>query len=426
VICDLSFDDLKLPGFKTNDKSPMTNSIAPWILSCGSIHAGTVEPFRVSPPEAVAYHFESDPSDSNVQFRRLVKNDKTRAIMYMKPAGELLAQFGIIWLAPDTLTPISSQLSSLKMKYAILDGRDYASEPAITVAADDQAVYLGFYQEGIIVFHKDGGSKLLTEETGLASNQIRSLDVLDGKLYALIGKSGSGIMQIDPKTGISTLLFSNKSKGMTNELEGKYISAMAADPQRHALWILCMDENAIASLYCYYPQEQKWERMYNSLNIQLKTMLSGADKMRKLNDYLVIDGHFSPVMLGTKTETAERIFGCDPPFIPAPNIVPNPTPKWSSCHTGKSYGPMQLVQINQDIVGMSRMELAYFHEGERDPEFIELSLLEGNSQRITFRDILLTEKGLLLLTDDVLYLIPKIAEQKPGKMLSEKIQPQNR
>jgi hypothetical protein len=58
VIGYWSFDDLKLAGFKTNDKSPMTNSIAPSILSSGSIHAGTAEPFRVSPPWAAAYPVE--------------------------------------------------------------------------------------------------------------------------------------------------------------------------------------------------------------------------------------------------------------------------------------------------------------------------------------------------------------------------------
>jgi hypothetical protein len=60
------FDDLDLAGFKTNHQSPITDHQSPMTNdkfdctmdpSFGSIHAGTAEPFRVSPPEAVAYHF---------------------------------------------------------------------------------------------------------------------------------------------------------------------------------------------------------------------------------------------------------------------------------------------------------------------------------------------------------------------------------
>jgi hypothetical protein len=62
----------------------------------------------------------------------------------------------------------------------------------------------------------------------------------------------------------------------------------------------------------------------------------------------------------------------------------------------------------------------YFHDGEKDPEYFEQSL---PVQSPVFRDIALTEKGLLVLTEDALYLIPEIAEQKPNNKLSSPNQP---
>jgi len=46
---------------------------------------------------------------------------------------------------------------------------------------------MAFPQNGIAIVPKDGPSEIITEDNGLASNNIKALDAVSGKLYAVIG-----------------------------------------------------------------------------------------------------------------------------------------------------------------------------------------------------------------------------------------------
>jgi hypothetical protein len=73
--------------------------------------------------------------------------------------------------------------------------------------------------------------------------------------------------------------------------------------------------------------------------------------------------------------------------------------------------PRKQTLINRDLIGMNDSELMYFRDVEKDPEYFEQSLPGSPSQPRIIRDIALTKTGLLVLTDDSLYMIPEIAEQ---------------
>ncbi len=344
-----------------------------------------------------------------IHFLRLLVNDNTQAVVYSDTAHlTQLTQFGIMQLSPENLAPLSSQLLPYKMKYIPgLDSNRYYSEGP-EAAADDQAIYLGVKRSGIAVFYKDGSSKLWNEETGLATNVVRSLEILDGKLYASVGGFGSsqkdnGLMEVDLKTGISTVLFSNKAKENKEELDGALITGIAADPERHTLWILCSEEHSPLRLYRYYPQSKKLDRVDSESLRKILFFMGPQDTcLRKLKDSIIFQGDIGSMMIDAKTEAATLLLGF---YQPTSWMA-----KWSQSPPAMGLQPRQLIPINRDLIAITHQELLYFHDGEKDPENLEQSLTKMGSERPAIRDIALTKKGLLVLTDDSLYLIPEIVE----------------
>ena len=110
------------------------------------------------------------------------------------------------------------------------------------------------------------------------------------------------------------------------------------------------------------------------------------------------------MMIDTRTETAAGAVAYRDPLAP--------TAKWFKFHTDIISRPRPLIPIDGDLIAMTLRELLHFHDGEKDPEYFEQSLPNDDSRQLFFRDIALTDKGLLVLTDDSLYLIPGIVENK--------------
>jgi uncharacterized protein (TIGR03435 family) len=365
--------------------------------------------------------YSSKGMNPELHFRRLLVNDKIQAAVYSDAANLSRAQFGIMQLSPDALAPISSQLLPFKMKYDNDPNsgmNDRYEDRGPGAAGDDRAVYLGFPQGGIIVSPKDGSRKLLTEDTGLASERIRSLEILDGKLYAAVGRFGrlsndNGLMEVDLKTGISTILFSNKSKDAKGEIDGALIAGIAADPERHALWILCSAEQRPLRLYRYYPQDKKLDRVENESIRKLFShagSLAESTPLRKMKDSITFLNGLGSVLIETKTETATLLLNGTSPFTAS-------IAKWALPPSLAPYlltRQVKAIPVNHGLIVILSWELLYFHDGEKDPEYIEQSLTGSGSQRLTMRDIAMTKKGLLVLTDDSLYLFPDIVESSPA------------
>jgi hypothetical protein len=362
------------------------------------------------------------------RFSNLVVNDRAQAIIYRNPSGQT-ARLGTIELSPDTFIlnaaprscPLNFHSNPVRHLYI-----DYGAE----VAADDQDLYFGSDSDGLLILSRNGSCKLMTEENGLSSNIIQSLEVLDGKLYAVIG-SLSGLMEVDLKSGTSTVLFSTKSKKQTGDLDGNPIASIAADPNRHALWILSpingtyngrFTGNKINRLFIYYPEDRKLDRVNSeSINNAFNAFPFREHSIHKFNDNLLIEGLNDSIVIDIQTKIATRLLNDNIDLDPGRHTI------LSSLKPGESRAkwyiqklPIRQVLLHHDLIAMHRSQLMYFRDGEKYPEYFEQSFPEKSP---VFRDIVLTEKGLLVLTEDALYLIPEIAEQKPGNMLSQKSQP---
>jgi hypothetical protein len=359
-------------------------------------------------------HFQALPIFSikrespNIHFRRLAINDQIQAIVFADSFQLNDAHFGAIRLSPDAFKPISSQLLPYKIPFKANTSNAYEeynrNGPAI--AFDNDTLYIGFPQGGIAALYKDGRCKIMNEANGLATNNILDLSMLNGKLYAMVGSiyGDSGLMEVNLETGSSAILFSTKSKEVKGEMYGKPVRGIAADPKRNGVWIMSSQNEGTAvdlrNLYLYQPDGQKFRKIDDS-TIKVQDSQEFAS-LRILNDQLLVAGLQDVVKIDTSLEKGARLLSMMFPSLQA---------KWFKRFEYETY-PRRFTPVHEDLIGFNYSELIYFRDGEKDPEYLETYLSYGNSMRPTIRDITLTKKGLLVLTDDTLYLMPDIIEKK--------------
>jgi hypothetical protein len=344
-------------------------------------------------------------------FRRLILNDTVQAIVYSDSSSLKSTRFGIIRLFPE-MKPFSSQLFPFPTRF---EQNAYGYEtlqyerngPAI--ASDKDDIYIGVPQGGIIVQYGNGRSKIMNEETGLASETILNLDILDGKLYAIVGdyKENSGLMEVDPKSGSSNILYSTKYKDAEGELNGKSVRGIAADATRHGLWILSQSsQTAMKILYFYNPNNQEFKKV--SDRQLFGNNIVSSNFLKKFDETLLISSLSYFAKFDIKSEAVTQLLAKQTSSSHA---------KWFK-YLDWNKNPDRFILIDGDLLCHNGSELIFFHEGEKEPEYLQSYLRADSSSSPIIRDIVLTKKGLWVLTDDALYLIPEIAEQKPGNMLS--------
>jgi hypothetical protein len=352
--------------------------------------------------------------DKRTYLQRLVSNGTDAAIIYPDVNSIQSRRYGVIRLSSETLKPTSIKLLPFDIRFE-RKAADFAYELEYTrkgpsVAVDSRGVYIGFYQGGIVIHPNEGQDRNLTENNGLASEYVRALEVLDGKLYALVGaeKGESGLMEVDPETGQSKILFSSKTKNPGMEPDGKPISGIAADSGRHALWILSALPNNRNALYLYYPHKPETVWIQNRAIAQVLWNRQIADQysvLNKINDHLLIDGVPNAIHVDLSAETATMLFS----MMNAQREIS----KWNYTHlltTGNR--PIRYIPVNNDLIGITASELIYFHDGNREPEYFSANILPGYGPGSSLQDIAMTDKGLLVLTNDALYLIQKIIEKR--------------
>jgi len=337
----------------------------------------------------------------------LFLNDTVQAIIYSDTRDLSSAHYGIIQLSSETLMPKSSHLfpSAIKYEAENRNARVSYNNNRPAVIADEANVYIGFPQSGILVVSSNGNSRILNEENGLASNNIREMQLLDGKLYAVIGAQygDSGLMEVDLKSGVSTILFSTKSKELKKEIDGKPIRGIAADSARHGLWMIAGERNGFRQLYLFYPRDGNLRRVENaSIRSALLGDAEEFNSLRKLSDDLVIGGYWDVVTINTKTEMASLLLST----IERPSAKS----KWWKYFPWEKI-PGRYIPVKEGLIGLNSSELLYFHDGEKNPEYLEKYLQDGNPLHAAIRDMALTKKGLLVLTDDTLYCFPEIVEK---------------
>jgi hypothetical protein len=354
------------------------------------------------------------PQTRRIFLHRLVVGDKGGAIVYSdsKQIGIGPAHYGVISLSGETWKPAATQALPYDIRFErkaadFLWERDYTRKgPAI--ALDDSNVYVGFYQGGIIIHSKDGGNRILNESSGLATDYIRSLELLDGKLYALVGAQPgeSGLMEVDPVSGVSKILFSSKTKNPEQEPDGRPICGIAADPEQHALWILSVDKNERYVFSLYYPESQRVVRN-QTISVKEGFQVRGYSKeysaLSKINDHLIIEGVPDALQIDLKTDNAFLLFSM--------TGGGNRISRWNYIYRMTANNLQRFIPVNSDLVGITDSDLMFFRNGDREPKLLGADFLEGHSRKISLKDIALTPKGLLVLTEDSLYLIPAIVER---------------
>jgi hypothetical protein len=348
-----------------------------------------------------------------VFLHRLAIGDKGGAIVYSDSRQIGSAHYGVIPLSGDAWSPGPMQALPFDIRFErkasdFLWERDYTRKgPAIAV--DGNGVYVGFYQGGIVINSRNAANKILNEKSGLATDYIRSLEILDGKLYALVGAQPgeSGLMEVDPESGASRLLFSSKTKSPEKEPDGSPICGIAADPEKHALWILFVDRYDRNVLSLYYPQSQKTAPYQNTMMNQVsypKGYSKEYSGLSKINDHLIIEGIPDAMQVDLKRDNAFLLFSMMNARIQ--------TSKWNHVYRMTANQLRRFIPVNEDLIGISDSDLMYFRNGDREPKLLGPEIfLEGHSRTSQLKDIALTPQGLLVLTEGSLYLIPEIVER---------------
>ena len=291
------------------------------------------------------------------------------------------------------------------------NARMSSSGPA--VAHDGHNVFVAHPHEGILVFPSDGQPRLLNEENGLASQHILSLEVLDGKLYAIIGASyeETGVMEVDWKSGTSRILWSKRSKSADSPLAGRNTPAILTDSNRHLIWVVSDDGSAgvwmkNVSLFTYSPRDNRIDLkqkdfdagIYYSMSWTEGSMLISEDKFHRC------------WVLNPETVKGETFYGKNNAACPVRKQANN-----VSWHMPDSRFPTQRSTfIGGDLLAFLDRELLWLHAGVVEPEYLLDRLFSKElALKINVCDLAPTKQGLLLLSTDGLYLVPEIKGLRP-------------
>ena len=316
--------------------------------------------------------------------------------------------YGVLRFDTDRLQVVSDQRAgkNARMRFMKYMSQFFFSGPA--VAYDGRDVFVAHSTEGILVFPSDGQPRLLTEETGLASQHIWRLEALDGKLYAIIGEPGTetGFMEVDWKSGASRILWSQRSKAADSLLAGHGTHGILADSNKHILWVLSDDGSPgpwgkTNSLYTFSPRD-------NRVDLKQKDFLLGRDYSMRWTDGAILlwqnEDHGECRVFNPDTVKAETIYG-NPnatfPYRKQPNRVVWQMPQ--------ALFKRSLTFIGDELMAFKDRELLWFHTGVAEPVSMLARIFPKEiADKIYFYDVAPTKQGLLMLSEDGLYLVPEI------------------
>jgi hypothetical protein len=316
--------------------------------------------------------------------------------------------YGILRLSPATLQPVVSLFSPSSIRFESQSPyliNNYAQEGP-PVAALDGDIFVGLPDCGVLMFAGNNKVELLNEETGLAIQNVQSLQALDGKLFAIVGAvwQDSGLMEIDPKTRISRILSSSRAKFKGSDLDGRSISSIAADARHHALWILTPGE-----LFLYQPADRTVVRKTGSRGDILKAIVMDHS-LQICEDKLLISGFGGCFQLDAQTEQFDVL------VARTGMIYRWGKPRWQQPDFW-SARPQRTILVGEGLILRDHQSLPdfqpypflFFRAGMSDPEnLLDLCFPQQVATKLVIRDIALSPKGLLVLTDDALYLVPDL------------------
>ena len=338
-----------------------------------------------------------------MHFRRLMIGTNFAAIVYTQ--GVMSREHcGVLQLDPGTLRPRTFTSSSAEVSLKTLNGNlmsDYGRFGP-SVAECDGDIFVGFPTSGIVRFRNDGTSDALNEANGLATDNVRGLDALDGKLYGFIGIvfGQSGVMEVDPKSGVSRILCSTKSKFSRSELDARPIRGIAADGDHHILWVLTPQ-----GLFSYRPSDQSISNRTDLAAAVMKVVeWREYLSLQRQDDKLLVGGGRTCFTVNMRTERVEVLAASI--RCPFGEI----TSRWRLA----SETPLRIAELLhglafKDAGNQAGRSALLCIDGRSAPvDLLNECFPAEVAAKLTLRDMAPADGGLLLLTDDALWLIPEL------------------
>lgn len=208
------------------------------------------------PQAKITVCFPGD-SRTGMQFQRIIPCRDGWTLFYVRGRQEV----GILGLDANFQPTRRQSIQLVRPPYSASD-QSFHRYPELCAEGTD--VYAGIYGRGIIWFSNDREPVQFCETNGLPGEAIESLAVLDRKVYAVIAGS---LVQLNPATGTSKVLFPSRVAKPTNEIEGHSQMRVLANPARTSLWVHVSGKHQSETqttwesiIYLYHPDGHTWER----------------------------------------------------------------------------------------------------------------------------------------------------------------------
>jgi len=352
-------------------------------------------------------------------FRRLIfDNDNVKGIVYsisFYSSEKKREKFGIIKLDKDfSILSITESPFETKPFHWLLNRR-YIWPSFI---CHDGNIYLGLHGNGMLIFYKDGKVKLINEDNGLSSNNIILMKLLkNGKIYALTGDwVKRGLMEFDPETENSKIIFSTRSISSEQEINGEFILNITESEDRSKLWILTFNDYRL-NIFLYDPENNKITNLLKNFphgDIYRHELYRFLAVILKVSVFSEIDGK---LIIGGWDDVAELdIKKKKVTFLLMSSGSYHVLKKWKETYSlvgdplwvrPEPIGPLINILLSENgiifIGDENKRKLYYFRKGEAEGEDIS-----KKEKLPPIRDALITKKGLFILTSESLYLLPEI------------------
>ena len=330
--------------------------------------------------------------------------------------------YGVLRYDMDRQKVISDQRAGKNAHLGFMkEGNEfYYAGPAVT--SDGRNIFVAHTLDGILVFPGDGPPRLLNEANGLASQKIWRLEALDGKLYAIIGTpwEETGLMEVDWKSNSSRIVSSERTQSADFPLAGRTTFGILADSNRHLLWVLSGRIDVPGggqkkiSLFTYSPRD-------NRVEIKLKDFTEGFVYSTCWTEGGLLFWQTGDCkILNPDTSMGEIIYGGYNKIFPYRKQTQPKNIVWQM--PPANFAPRSLTFIGNDLLAIQGRELLWFHTGVAEPQYLLDRLFsKEDAKKIYFRELALTKQGMLMLSEDGLYLVPEIkAPTQPAATAASK------
>jgi hypothetical protein len=313
------------------------------------------------------------------------------------------------WLArldPNTLAPTGTTALDDYVRFETWGGTIDFVRRKPAVATDADTVYVGFPEGGIVVFPGGGRPRLLTEATGLVDQRVQTLDVVDGKIYALVGNLGdqSGVMEVDPAIGKSRMLCSSRALAGPSELDGRAIHVVCADALHHGLVIEAGRRRSegqaapYSTLFAYDVRTGAVERIASDpLTLMQRESLGGGGQVTARRTKSSVLFTADPFQFEFDLESrriqplVKRTWTRDEICVDAPWFAGM---KW----------PRAEFLVEGGLVATDDTDVVFFREGSPEPEYPLDGIVDGIRSTL-IKDVAPWRRGVLVLEYDSLHLL---------------------